>query len=405
MTVDNFDGGGNGTIYVTATDFGATSISLLASESTSDGVTWQPQQQLAEGAVQGSNIVVARNHKAYAFWWDANEFPSERIMMKSSDAKGVFSSTATAVAALRTTGIDGSLGLNFRTNAFPQAATNPNAANTIYLVYTDVGQAAGDRADIYFTQTTNGGKSWTTPVKLNDDATTADQVFPTITVTPDGTHLFVTWYDRRNAAIPNGNIERFGVIGSINDDTVTFGHNFDYSDMPFPEEFGHDLATAPDYMGDYDQATSDNANFYTSFVDTRRGNQDVFFEKIPVSGPSDASRSPWLVVHGSPAAGDSASSVVEQALGSTIPTATADRQTSFPKIAEGNTGLYSSGLTHSVVHNRESSGGESSSTSELMLAQQSAWLASFVRIHGAGTRDTLRASALEEALGEMAGLQ
>jgi hypothetical protein len=65
---------------------------------------------------------------------------------------------------------------------------------------------------------------------------------------------------------------------------VTFGHNFDYGDAPFPEEFGHDTASSPDYMGDYDQATSDNQFFYTSFVDTRRGNQDVFFEKIPVNG-------------------------------------------------------------------------------------------------------------------------
>jgi len=52
-------------------------------------------------------------------------------------------------------------------------------------------------------------------------------------------------------------------------------------------------------MGDYDQATSDNANYYTSFVDTRRGNQDVFFEKIPVNGFSPADTAPWLVVNGS----------------------------------------------------------------------------------------------------------
>jgi hypothetical protein len=211
----------------------------------------------------------------------------------------VFDSAATTVATLHTTGLEGSLGLDFRTNASPQAATNPNAANTLYVVYNDVGQAAGDRGDIYFTESTNGGKSWITPVKLNDDTTTADQFFPSLTVTPDGSHIFVTWYDRRNAATPNGNIERFGVIGSIDGETVTFGHNFDYSDAPFPEEFGHDTASAPDYMGDYDQATSDNQFFYTSFVDTRRGNQDVFFEKIPVAGLSDASRIPWLVVHGS----------------------------------------------------------------------------------------------------------
>jgi hypothetical protein len=331
MTVDNFDGRGNGTIYVTATDFGDTTTNLLVSESKNDGADWQ--QQLAEGNVQGSNVVVAANHKAYAFWLDTNQ-PTQRILMKQSDNKGVFGPTSTTVATLQTTGVDGSLGLDFRTNAFPQAATNPKDANAIYLVYNDVGQAPGDRGDIYFTQSTNGGRSWTTPVKLNDDATTADQFFPTITLTPDGTHVFVTWYDRRNAATPNGNIERFGVIGSIDDETVTFGHNFDYSDAPFPEVFGHDPASSPDYMGDYDQATSDNANFYTSFVDTRRGNQDVFFEKIPVTGFSPASATPWLVVHGSPNDDTEVTSATRDVRGSSLPTSIANRDAFFANLSQ-----------------------------------------------------------------------
>jgi hypothetical protein len=279
--------------------------------------------------VQGSNVIVAANHKAYAFWWDGNQAPTERIMMTKSDSKGVFSPTPTTVATLRTTGVDGSLGLDFRTNAFPQAAVNPDDPNTIYLVYNDVGQAPGDRGDIFFTQSNHGGKSWTTPVKLNDDSTTADQFFPTITVTPDGSHVFVTWYDRRNAATPNGDMERFGVIGKIDDSTVTFGHNFDYSDAPFPEEFGHDFVAVPDYMGDYDQATSDNAFFSTSFVDTRRCNQDVFFEKIPVAGPSDASRTPWLVVHGSPDDAAQATSTTPSVRGSSFPISTAGHQAFF----------------------------------------------------------------------------
>jgi hypothetical protein len=147
-------------------------------------------------------------------------------------------------------------------------------------------------------------------------------------VTPDGKHLFVTWYDRRNAATPNGDMERFGVIGKIDDSTVTFDHNFDYSDAPFPESFGRDFIAAPDYMGDYDDATSDNAFFYTSFVDTRRGNQDAFFEKIPVAGPSDASRTPWLVVHGSPD-DDEVTSTAPGIRGSGLPTTMADRGASF----------------------------------------------------------------------------
>src|SRR5262249_8267208 len=105
--------------------------------------------------------------------------------------------------------------------------------------------------------------------------------------------------------------------------------NFDYSDAPFPEEFGHDFAASPDYMGDYDQATSDNSNFYTSFVDTRRGNQDVFFQKTPVPRLSIASGIPWLVVHGSPDDDAEAASATSDVRGTSLAAALADHDAFF----------------------------------------------------------------------------
>ncbi len=39
-------------------------------------------------------------------------------------------------------------------------------------------------------------------------------------------------------------------------------------------------------MGDYDTMDADNANFYTTFVDCRLGDQDVRFGKIPKAGPT-----------------------------------------------------------------------------------------------------------------------
>src|SRR5262249_3195617 len=110
--------------------------------------------------------------------------------------------------------------------------------------------------------------------------------------------------------------------------------NFDYSDAPFPEVFGHDTFAAPDYMGDYDQATSDNHYFYTSFVDTRRGNQDVFFEKIPVNGPTAASRTPWLVVHGSPDDDAEMAPTPHDVRGSSVPTSLANRDALFANLGQ-----------------------------------------------------------------------
>jgi hypothetical protein len=59
--------------------------------------------------------------------------------------EGVFGGSPTSVATPRTMGLDGGLGPDLRTNAFPQAAVIPNDPNTIYLIYDDTGRALGDR--------------------------------------------------------------------------------------------------------------------------------------------------------------------------------------------------------------------------------------------------------------------
>jgi hypothetical protein len=251
--------------------------------------------------VQGSNVVVGADHAVYIFWLDGNASSQRIEMRKSTNLGRTFGSTST-VATLATTGTNGDLGLDFRTNAFPQAYTDPANSQNIYLVYNDKGVASGDRGDIFFTQSNNGGTSWSTPVKVNDDTGTADQFMPAIAVTPDGTHLFITWYDRRNSGPGNGNIDRFGTIGSISGSTVTFTANFQINDVSFPEVFGQDPAIVSNYMGDYDQAAATNTNFYTTWGDNRladsshANNPDVRFAAVSVN----TTRPLGLVVHGTP---------------------------------------------------------------------------------------------------------
>jgi hypothetical protein len=161
-------------------------------------------------------------------------------------------------------------------------------SRNIYLVYNDVGTQSGDAADVFFTQSNDGGTTWSAPVKLNDDTTTRDQFMPAIAVTPDGSHLMVSWYDRRND--PNNSmIDRYGVIGSISGTTVSFGANFKINDVTFPPANHQDPFIVSDYMGDYDQIAATNANFYTTWGDNRLAdpahthNPDVRLAAVPVS--------------------------------------------------------------------------------------------------------------------------
>jgi hypothetical protein len=213
------------------------------------------------------------------------------------------------VTTLRTPYFNGDLFLtdssgnySFRSNAFPQAAVNP-VTGDIYVAFNDWGDNSGkDRGNIYFTQSTDGGRKWSKPVQVNDDHTNNDQWFPALAVTPDGSHVGLFWYDRRLDPADNL-IDRFGAIGTVSGHTVTFGANFRITDVSFPPAYGQDPLINPNYMGDYDQAVADNDYFYTTWGDNRladafHANQpDVRLAKVPVgwAGTDSALAAPALM--------------------------------------------------------------------------------------------------------------
>jgi hypothetical protein len=305
ITVDNFSGPGQGNVYLVTRNFGAGN-GIFFFRSIDGGNTFSPNggTLIASGSpvnVQGAFVTVGPDHAVYVFFFDENSQP-ERIRMRKSADQGLTFGPVVDVATLGTgPGFNGDLGLTgrrdgtatfagFRSNAFPQAVVNPVSGN-IYVTYTD-NPAGVDKADILFRQSTDGGFTWSAPVRVNDDATTNDQWFPAVAVTPDGARLGVFWYDRRLDSA-NNFIDRFGVTGDINNNTVTFGPNFRITDESFPPEFGRDPLIVSTYMGDYDQAVADNSFFYVVWGDNRLQNPnfparirqaDVRFAKIEIPG-------------------------------------------------------------------------------------------------------------------------
>jgi hypothetical protein len=325
MTVDNYPGLGYGYAYLAWTDFtvknnGSTVDSgIHFTRSTDDGETWGPSggvPLVTDKFGQGAFVTVGPDHTVYVFWWDSAN-PNQNIQMSKSTDLGQTFTSPVIVSRLSTNATNGDLGLtysntnrsNFRTNAYPQAAVNP-VNGDIYVVYDDTPKGGTkDKADIFLTMSTDGGNTWSSPIRVNDDTTTTDQWEPALALTPDGTHLFITWYDRRNDPINDSLIDRYGVIGTISGHSVSLAPNFRITDVSFPPAFGQDPALSPTYMGDYDMATADNNFFYTTWGDNRLGdaffaNQpDVRFAKIPVDGETD----PSLVLSGaSTVAGTSA---------------------------------------------------------------------------------------------------
>jgi hypothetical protein len=336
IAVDNSPGPGYGNVYLVWTNFDSNGFpkAIYFARSTDDGQTWSPSARVTIQAPKlfggnshnftGAFVTVGPDHAVYVFWWDLTQNPSI-LMRKSTDLGQTFSDPVT-VTGLKTHAWDGDLGLTdssgrpFRSNAFPQAAVNP-VTGDIYVVYDDQGHGSQDKADVYMTMSTDGGQTWSKSVGLNDDTTYNDQWQPAIAITPDGSHVGVFWYDRRLDPADNL-IDRFGVIGTVSGHSIRFGTNFRITDVSFPPAFAQDPLAAPTYMGDYDQATADNNDFYTTWGDNRLpdayfANQpDVRFAEIPVGG-EDRSKSTGGalgLIANAPAAADGSASISNSAL-------------------------------------------------------------------------------------------
>lgn len=171
----------------------------------------------------------------------------------------------------------------------------------LYCVFADKDPSGPDRGNIYLAQSFDFGNTWPVKIKVNDDiGGINDQWQPTIAVTPDGTKLVVSFYDRRMDPC-NRQIDYWAAPAEINLTTgsVNFKHNLRISTESFPAVVGSN-----GYMGDYDVVNADDSNFYFAWGDNRDAdpgvnNQgpNVYFAKTSFSdlskmGPEVVSVSP-----------------------------------------------------------------------------------------------------------------
>jgi hypothetical protein len=177
------------------TSFGGPVTGIVFSRSTNSNQTWSPPISLSGGDVQGSIPGVAPDGTVYVAFGRAIFYGGSGTIEYVKSTNGGASFGAPGVAA-NITSIPYTLPNSwFRTPAsLPAFAVSPVDGN-LYIAWSDYRN--GD-ADIYFARSTNGGGSWSTPVRLNDDpvGNGVDQFQPQVSVAPNG-RVAVMWFDRR----------------------------------------------------------------------------------------------------------------------------------------------------------------------------------------------------------------
>jgi hypothetical protein len=98
---------------------------------------------------------------------------------------------------------------------------------TVYINWSDQ-RNGGNDTDVWIIKSTDGGTTWSSPQRVNDDPPGRHQFFTWMTIDQSTGYLYTVFYDRRNH--PDGLTDVYMAVSKDGGDTFT---NFKVSETPF----------------------------------------------------------------------------------------------------------------------------------------------------------------------------
>jgi hypothetical protein len=155
-------------------------------------------------------------------------------------------------------------------------ATDHSLTSTNGNVYVlgSVDPAGADPLDVYLIRSEDSGDTWSSPIRVNNDATDdgSSQWFGTMSVAPNG-RIDTIWNDTRNSA--DNSLSELFYAYSLDAGDTWLGNIA--MTIPFDQSLGYPNQNK---MGDYYDMISDNEGVNLSFAATFNGGQDVYFMRI-----------------------------------------------------------------------------------------------------------------------------
>ncbi len=272
MAIDRTDGTTNGNVYA----FWKTGISSCVgglTRSLDDGQTYLPCEQLVDDPTRGT-LVVSPAGELYA----CGGGPSGGFVVLKSNEPGTVGQPLTW-DIVQNVDLGGDLAIY----------DGPNPSGMLGQAWIDVDNSGGsshgnvyllatvtsnnDPADIILSRSTDGGLTWSTPIRINDDAEAGEwQWFGSLSVAPNG-RLDATWFDTRDH--PGTYLSRLYYSYSM-DGGLTWSPNEALSD-PFDPHLGWPNQQK---IGDYNHQRSDNTGAHLAWAATFNGEEDIFYSFI-----------------------------------------------------------------------------------------------------------------------------
>ena len=296
--VDNVPGSPYlGRAYVTWSDFTQSLPAISVSYTSDGGVNWSTYQHINTSASnhysQGCNGAVGPGGVAYVAWQNPDLSSSN-----TGDFMGFAKSTNGGDTwtynnnVYDCNGIRGYLTFagasSIRVNDFPWMAvdiTGGSRNGWIYIVTAEENLSpAGSDPDIVLHVSTNGGTSWSSGIRVNQDAMNNGQYqyMPAVCVGDDGA-VNVVYYDTRNAEFSGGDPDSAQVYVSRSTDGGTTFEDILVSDHSFKPKPISGLASG--YQGDYIGIVESNGTVYPYWCDDVTGLYQAWTTQVTFGPP------------------------------------------------------------------------------------------------------------------------
>ena len=265
---------------------------ILFSRTTDGGGTWEKPRVIfdpgQEAQTIGNQIVVLPNgdlvdvFNLIRVFSNAHGLRGFNVAVIRSKDKGITWSKPIIVSKLLTVGVtDPDTGQAVRTgDIIPDIAVDQSSGK-LYAVWQDGRFSGFTHDDIAFSQSGDGGLTWSTPIKVNKTTGNVAAFTATVRVAGDGT-VGVTYYDFRNNTPALGLLTDYWLVHCHSSCTTAtnwsethVAGSFDMETAPFARGF---------FVGDYEGLATVGDSFVPFFVQANTGNTtnrtDVFFTTV-----------------------------------------------------------------------------------------------------------------------------